>query len=135
MLILPRKINESIFVIGPSGDFFKMKLLGATRDHATIEFDLADGKFKPSFWVDLNGRASLRKGDGRWSVFHVPSGKTFELMIDKVVSKAEGFDRLQRPGYAKIGIEDKSGVFQIYREELWDKITKNQRCKIVKGKQ
>lgn len=127
MLILPRKINESIFIIGPSGDFFKMKLLGATRDYATLEFDLADGKFKPNFQTSPLGQAALRKGVGRWTVKHVPSGKTFELMIDKVVSKAEGFDRLQRPSYAKIGVEDKSGAFQIYREELWNKITKGKK--------
>ena len=127
MLILPRKINESIFVIGPSGDFFKMKLIGANRNYATFELNLANGRFKPSFDVDAKGVAYLQKGTGRWSVKHVPSGKSFDLMVDKVVSKAEGFDRLQRPSYAKIGIEDKSGVFQIYREELWDKITKGQR--------
>lgn len=104
-----------------------MKLLGATRDYATIQFDLADGNFKPSFVVGPKGIAALRKGTGHWLIEHVPSGKAFELMIDKVVSKTEGFDRLQRPSYAKIGIEDKSGDFQIYREELWNKITKGQK--------
>jgi hypothetical protein len=133
MLVLPRKINESIFVIGPAGDFFKMKLVGANRNYATLEFDLCGGKFEPSFLVDPKGLASLQKGTGRWSVKHKPSGKSFDLMVDKVVSKAEGFDRLQRPSYAKIGLEDKTGTFQFYREEMWSRIPKGQKCKITKG--